>query len=161
MIAQYDSRGMIIVTYNDPVPPEIIAAIEASGQTFVNLPPLPGPPRQKLDFSGEPVFEDDGVTPVLVDGNLIYQSVSCDLHYVKDGQIFERPSFAVPGEIRLAIGEVASFQVPTGSTLIDSDNSLHTIDDGVLEFEGDAAGSHKYRLENFPYRSLKLEVIVE
>jgi hypothetical protein len=135
MIIEHNSEGMITHVVNDPIPAGLVEVMDENGATYLNFPPV-----KKGD---ETVF------------------VECDIQfdYIRDGKITRRPTFDLPTELDLKVGETKIFQLPAG-TKVYVDGEPTTLEDGELEIGAEMPAEYQLYITNFPYVEVFLKVTV-
>lgn len=185
MIIQYDSRGFISNVYHDPIHPGLIDVLNENSVMFASFPPEKLPDIPATDENGDPAYEmvdapkldEDGnqihdeagnpVTenisvPVMITGRVRETKADGALHYydITSGELRDRPSFDLPDEVSVSIGEVKTFiGLPEGTAVYVGNDRFDLVAD-VLQIEGEDADVYTMRLERFPHIDKFVKVIV-
>lgn len=81
-------------------------------------------------------------------------------HYVLEGVVTPRPTFAIPSEIQLLVGESQEFSIPDPCQ-VTFEGATHLVTGGVLGIDGEMSATYEFKLEHWPYIPHTLKVIVQ
>lgn len=88
---------------------------------------------------------------------LVYGEANARDHWVDNGVVANRPTFTIPDVITIPIGSVSTFTLPPGTQI---DPIGITLEDGILELEGEMADVYELTLSLWPYVSKTVQVTV-
>ena len=161
MIVEYDNNGSIIHIINDPVPEGLADIMRQNGAVLLDLPPVKRPDNQLIE-NGVPIFEEDGVTPVMVSNGYDMADVDFMRDYVDTvaKEIKNRPLISAPSKITLNVGDNYTLSGLPDPIDVRIDEEITKVEGGVLELEGEMPGTYLIRLEGFPYIEKMIELTV-